>query len=145
MARNISLLKKIRLFSEYRKSLNAIRPELEARYGARVDKAHRIYTVLNVPDDVIGEAYSLKKSDIDKIAENYIRAYIGELGSYLSSSNLSELFQVYEVKKVDKYSYLIVMGYSLFKSNDFYDRLYWRVLPAVGVSVLVGLIIFALL
>lgn len=143
MAR-ISLLKKIRLFSEYRSVLNASSQEIEARYGARVDKAYRIYTVLNIPEDIIGEAYSLKKSDIDKIAENYIKGYISEMGAYLSSKNLSELFRIYEVKKVDKYSYLIVIGYSLFSSNEFYDRLYWRVLPIAGIALLAGLI-FALL
>lgn len=144
MAR-ISLLKKINLFSEYRSVLNSSRQEIEARYAARIDKAYRIYTVLNIPEELIGEAYSLKKSDIDKIAENYIKGYVSEIGTFLSSKNLSELFRVYEVKKVDKYSYLIVIGYSLFSSNEFYDRLYWRVLPAAGVAILIGLIIFALL
>jgi len=140
MAR-ISLLKKINLFSEYRSVLNSSRREIESRYAARIDKAYRIYTVLNIPEEVIGEAYSLKKSDIDKIAENYIKGYVSEVGSYLSSNNLSELFRVYEVKKVDKYSYLIVIGYALFNSNEFYDRLYWRVIPGAGLALLIGLII----
>ena len=140
----ISYLRKLRLFRDYRKTLNVASRELEANYGMRVDKAHRIYTVLNIPEELIGEAYNLKKSDIDRISENYIREYIAEISKVLNDKGLAELYSIYEVKKVDKYSYLIVMGFSLFKSNEYYDRLYLRVLPAVSISIILGIIIFLL-
>jgi len=50
----------------------------------------------------------------------------------LISKGLGELFSFYEVKKVDKYSYLVVIGFSLFRSNEYYDKLYWRVYPIAG-------------
>lgn len=141
----ISIFKKIRLFSEYRKSIKSASRDLEIRYGMRVDKAQRIYTVLNIPEELIGEAYNIKKSDIDRISENYIKEYIGEISKVLDEKGLGELYSIYEVKKVDKYSYLIVLGFSLFKSNDYYDRIYLRIVPAISIAVVLGIIILLLL
>lgn len=138
----VSYLKKLSLFREYRKIIKSSSSDIETRFGLRIDKAHRLYTVLNIPEDVIGEAYGLKKSDIDRISENYIREYISEASKALNSIGLSELFSIYEVKKVDKYSYLIVLGFSLFKSNEYYDRLYLRIVPAISIAVLAAIIIF---
>jgi len=131
--KNISLLKKIKLFSLYRKTIKENTTELERNFGLRVDKAQRLYTVLNIPEELIGESFSLKKSDIDRIAENYIKEYFSEVTRFLTSKNLGELFSIYDVKKVDKYSYLVVIGYSLFKSNEYYNKLYWRVYPLIGI------------
>jgi hypothetical protein len=39
--------------------------ELEQTLNIRVD-AFRLHTVLNIPEEFIGEAYDLKKSDIDR-------------------------------------------------------------------------------
>jgi hypothetical protein len=135
--KNISLLKKIKLFSFYKKTIKENTTELERNFGLRVDKAQRLYTVLNIPEELIGESFSLKKSDIDRIAENYIKEYFSEVTRFLTSRNLGELFSIYDVKKVDKYSYLVVVGYSLFKSNEYYNKLYWRVYPIVGIISIV--------
>jgi hypothetical protein len=61
--KDISFFKKIKLFSTYRKVVSKNRNELSSKFGLRVDNAYRLYTVLNIPEDLIGEAYSLKKSD----------------------------------------------------------------------------------
>lgn len=138
MNKNIFLLKKIRLFSFYKKVIKENRSEIEQNFGLRIDKAQRMYTVLNIPEEIIGEAFSLKKSDIDRISENYIKEYSSEISRFLTSKGLGELYSFYEVKKVDKYSYLVVIGYSLFRSNEYYDKLYWRVYPIIGVIVIIG-------
>ena len=39
----------------------------------RIDNADRLYTVLNIPTNLVEEPYNLRKDDIDKIAQNYIR------------------------------------------------------------------------
>ena len=93
-----------------------------------------MYTVLNGPEEMVGEAFSLKKSDIDRISENYIKEYLAEVGRYLNANDMAELYSVYEIKKVDKYSYLVVIGFSMFRSNEMYDRIYLRALPVVAVA-----------
>ena len=138
MNKNIFFLKKIRLFSFYKKSIKENRSEIEQNFGLRIDKAQRMYTVLNIPEEIIGEAFSLKKSDIDRISENYIKEYSSEISRFLTSKGLGELYSFYEVKKVDKYSYLVVIGYSLFRSNEYYDKLYWRVYPIIGALAIIG-------
>jgi hypothetical protein len=133
------MLKKLKLFWSWKKTINSIKIELSQKFGARVDGASRIYTVVNVPEELVGEAYSLKKSDIDKISENYVRGYYVELGNLLNSNGLQELFDVYELKKVDKYSYLIVVGYKLFNSVRYYNIMYWILTPILILSVLISL------
>ena len=129
---NISFFKKLSLFSFYKKTIKQNKVRLERELNVRIDSAQRLYTVLNIPEELYGE-FTLKKSDIDKISENYIREYIFEVSKFLKTIGLSELFESYEVKKVDKYSYLLVIGFSLFRSNVFYNNLYYKFLPTLVV------------
>ena len=141
MNNNIFILKKLKLFSLYKKVLKENRDEIEQSFGLRIDNAKRMYTVLNIPEEIIGDAFSLKKSDIDRISENYIKEYSSEITRFLTLKGLGELLSFYEVRKVDKYSYLVIIGYSLFRSNEYYDKLYWRVYPIIGIMTLVGTIL----
>ncbi len=147
--KKISLFKKIKIFRDYRKSLKLCKVELEQTFGARVDNAWRIYNVINIPVEIIGEPYNMKKGDIDKIAETTIREYTVELGKFLDSKGLKEMYDFYELSKVDKYSYLVIIGFSLpnnpFRSNEYYDTIRWRVIPiSAGISLLTLLLIFLL-
>ncbi len=149
MSKKISLFKKISIFRDYRKSLRLCKNELEQKFGARVDNAWRIYNVINIPVESIGEPYLLKKSDIDKIAETTIREYTTELGIFLDSKGLKEMYDFYELSKVDKYSYLVVVGFSLpnntFRSNIYYDNIRFKVIPTtIALSLLIMLLIFLL-
>lgn len=140
--RDVSLFKKIKLFNTYKSIINKNRTELSAKFGLRVDNAYRLYTVLNIPQELVGEAYSLKKSDIDKISENYIREYSTELAKFLNSKGLKELYDYYQVDKVGKYNYLLVFGFSLFRSNKFYNDIYYKLIPAILILSLLLILIF---
>lgn len=134
---NTSFFRKLRLFSFYRKIVKKNKIKLERELNIRVDSADRLYTVLNIPEELFGE-FTLKKSDIDKISESYIREYMFEVSKSLRELGLNELFESYEVKKVDKYSYLLVVGFSLFRSNVFYNNLYYKFLPGLVVLSIIS-------
>lgn len=141
--KKISFFKKIRLYKEFKKKINLYLPELEKKFFIRKDKAYRLYTVLNIPEDLIGEAYSLKKSDIDKISQGYISKFLSEISTYLDSIGLSELYKRYKIEKVGKFSYLIVIGFSLFTSNKYYNYLYYLIYPLILlISIICLFIIF---
>lgn len=127
--KNIGFFKKLKLFREFRKVINDNKNYLNVNFGIRVDRAYRLYTILNIPEELFGEAFSLRKSDIDRISEPYIREYTNDLGVFLNSKGLNEMFDFYELSKVDKFSWKIVIGFKLFRSNEFYDKLYYRFLP----------------
>jgi hypothetical protein len=139
--KNVSWIKKIKLFNSYKRIIEQNKSELNSRFGIRIDNAKRLYTVLNIPEELIGEAYSLKTSDINRISENYVKQYSQELSDYLNKKDLAELFDFYEIKKVDKYSYLIIFGFSLFKSNKYYNILYYVVLPTTIICTILSLIL----
>jgi len=140
--KKISFLKKLKLFSLYKKEITNLEIELATKFNARVDRAYRVYTVLNIPTDIVEEPYNIRKSDIDNIAKTYIKEYSSQLSKLLNERGLMELFTFYQTKKVDKYSYLLVYGFSLFKSHIFYRNYY----IFMGFLSLVGVIsIFSLL
>ena len=134
----ISFLKKLKLFLSYRRIVKLNKVELERGLNIRVDNAYRLYTVLNVPEELVGEAYSLKKSDIDRISETYIREYSGEVARFLNAKGLVELFRSYEIKKVDKYSYLIVIGFSLLETPKLYNNLYYKFIPGLVILSIIS-------
>jgi hypothetical protein len=137
----ISIIKKVKIFNSFKKSINENKFELEQKFNMRIDKANRLYTVLNIPQDMIGEPYNLKKSDIDILSEKFVKEFISSLSIFLDSKNMRELYKVYEVKKVDKFSYLIVIGFSLFQSNKYYDNIYYKVIPTLTIiSIIISLI-----
>lgn len=138
MSNSISFFKKISLFNSYKRIIKNNKVELSNYLNLRIDNADRLYTVLNIPKELIGEEYSLKKSDIDRISENYIKEFIAETSKFLVSKGLNELYSIYDIKKVDKYSYLIVIGFSLFKSNEFYNNLYYKFTPTLVVLSIIA-------
>lgn len=134
---NISIIRKIKLFNFYKMKIKDKEVELKTKYNVRIDKADRMYTVLNVPENLIGEAYSLKKSDIERISQTYLKQYATDLGGYLDSIELKELHKTYTVEKVGKFSFLLVFGFSLFKSHKYYNFIYYIFTPIVIVGLIV--------
>lgn len=137
----MSLIKDIKNYFFFKRIIKSKRVELKSNFNIRIDNADRLYTVLNVPSDEIGEAYDLKKSDVDKISESYIREYISKLSTYLNSIGLSELYDFYEpVKKVEKYSYLIIIGYKQLDSLEI-NKIIYRILLPISSFILIMYII----
>lgn len=141
--KRISFYKKLKLFFFYKKVLKKQKEDLERNLNIRLDDAYRMYTVLNIPENIIGDSYILKRSDRDVIIQAYIKEYTSTLSKYLNNNGLNELYSTYDIKKVDKYSYLIVIGYSLLQSDKLYDRLYYRVIPIISL-LLISVIYFTL-
>ena len=138
----MKLFKNLRLFRSFKKILNQNRVLLEGDYKIRIDKAFRMYTVLNVPEELFGEPYNIRTGDIDTISQTYLRDYIRKLSEFLNSKGLSELYDFYEpVKRVEKYSYLIVLGFKPFNSLKYKNILYFRIIPIISLLLLIGLMV----
>ena len=148
MKSKISLYKKIKIFREFKKILILNKTEIEQVFGARIDNAYRIYNVLNIPLEIIGEPYNLRKSDLDKLAETSIKEYTNKISEYLDSKNLREMYDFYQIQQVDKYSYLVDLGFSLpndtFRSNKYYDNIRYRLIPTASILSIILLLILLL-
>lgn len=112
----------ISLFFTYRSILKSIKIQLELEYNARIDNIYRIYTVLNIPENLIEEPYNFRNSDIETLSKNYILEYRRNLSNFLISKGLLELFDLYELRKVGKYNYLLIFGYSLINTRKLANR-----------------------
>jgi hypothetical protein len=141
----VSLRKKIQLYLTYRKTLEKNREDLFQNFTSRIDKVYRIYTVINLPKEEMEEPYNFRKRDLDIFAEKYIREYSQNMGKYLNNLGLNELYDIYEVKKVDKFSYLIVIGFRLFNTDKLAKNFWLKVLPWSLGTLILGSIILKLL
>jgi hypothetical protein len=142
----MGLFSNFKLFRLFKKTINLNKVELEANFGIRIDRAYRLYTVLNIPEELYGEPYNLRKSDIDKISETYVREYINKLSDYLNSKGIPELYDFYEpIKKVEKYSYLIILGFKPFDTTKYYNFIYFRLIPISIMIFLISLILFIII
>jgi len=133
----VNIFKKIYLFFLFRRNLLKSETDLKMQFNIRIDNILRFYTVLNVPNEVMEEPYNLRKSDIDTISRNYIKEYNSQLSQFLNSKGLTELYEIYDMEKVDKYSYLLVFGFSLFNTKRLVNRLLYLWAPIV---ILISLI-----
>jgi len=113
----MNFFKKIIIFFTYRSKINTIKEELKLEYNAKIDSIYRIYTVLNLPPIIFEEPYNLRTYDIDQISRNYILDFRRNISDFLVKRGLMELFELYEIRKVDKYSYLVIFGFSLFNTK----------------------------
>lgn len=146
MKEKVSLIKKIKLFREYKTIIKTLKNQINTEFGARVDNAYRIYNVINIPSDIIPEPYNLRKSDVDQISQNFIKEYSIAITEFLTKKGLSqELFDFYEVKKLDKYSFLVIIGFSLFESNKYYDNIRFKVIPSITTLLLTIILILLLM
>ena len=132
-----NIFKKIYLFFIFRRNLLKAETDLKIQFNIRVDKIFRFYTVLNVPSEVVEEPYNLRKSDVDTISKNYVREFNFQLSQFLNSRGLTELYDLYDMEKVDKYSYLLVFGYSLFNTKRLANSLIYFWAPIVSILLLI--------
>jgi hypothetical protein len=137
----VNIFKKIYLFFLFRRNLLRSETDLKIQFNIRIDSILRFYTVLNVPNEVMEEPYNLRKSDIDTISRNYIKEYNFQLSQFLNSKGLTELYDLYDMDKVDKYSYLLVFGFSLFNTKKLANKLLYLWVPIL-VSILLIMTIY---
>ena len=139
-----NLFRKISLFFTYKKIIKNIQTELELDFSARIDSIGRIYTVLNIPFEMFDEPYNLRKADIDTLSKTYINEFRRRFSDFLISKGLMELFDLYEVKKVDKYSYLLVFGFSLVNTKKLANNLITTAVVLSSMSIF-GIILWGLI
>lgn len=124
----ISAWRKFKLYLQYRRNLVSNKSLLE-NSGLRIDRVKRIYTVVNVPENLFDDVYGMKTSDINRVSQSYITDKVREISKILNGIQLTELYKLYETKKVDRYSYLLVIGFSLFDTKKIADFLWYRIFP----------------
>lgn len=118
-----NLFNQIKLFYLYKSTINKNFLNLNSSFNLRKDISNRLYTVINIPVDNFEEPYNIRTSDINVISENYIRDFCIKIGQSLDLMGLKELYKIYSISKVDKYSYLVIIGFSLFETDKVYGNL----------------------
>jgi len=113
----VSLFKKIKLYRQYVKTLKKNKEKLmSSKLNLRIDRVHRLYTVINMPEDV--------KTYGTNLTEKYIKEYVQKVDPIFSEMGLGELIGILKMDKIDETNYLIVFGFSLMDTPKFWGWLY---------------------
>lgn len=142
---NINIFKKIYLFFIYRRNLLKIETDLKVQFNIRIDRIFRFYTVLNIPEEIFEEPYNIRKADIDLLSGNYLREFNNKLTIFLSDRGMTELYKLYDLEKVDKFSYLLVFGFSLLNTKRLANNLIFIVTPILIFSIIISILLITLL
>jgi hypothetical protein len=134
----MNIFRRLRLYRDYKKAIKSNKVALEANFNVRIDNANRMYTVINIPEENFQEPYNLRTGDIDIISQQFVREYINALSNYLNNIGIPEMYDFYEpIKKVGKYSYLVVLGYKFMDSLEYNNLVWLRIVPiSAGVSLI---------
>lgn len=98
------MFKKIRNYFSYRSIVMEHEDEMASpQFALRVDLLGRMYTVINIPPDLVNYSKDM--------VETVIKQYISNTSSYLYGIGLMELVSVYAVQKLNEANYLVVFGY----------------------------------
>ena len=139
----MNIFKKFSLYRFYKKTIIKNRVELADKFNIRIDRAHRLYTVVNIPEEFFTEPYNLRTADINIISEKYIREYVSSLSQYLNSIDIAEMYDFYEpIKKIDKYSFLIILGFKYINSVEYNNFLWLRLLPIASAIGFISLVLY---
>lgn len=124
---------KLKLFFIYCKKLNKAKKYLTDKYGFQYNLLYEFYTVLNLVDipDTVQQQYG------NAFAQVEIKKFIKLINDDLPKLDLTELVNVYEVKKLDEYNYGIAFGYSLISNK--------KIIYSMLISILVFIITIVLL
>lgn len=140
-----NFFRRIILFFVYRNKILNIETDLKIQYNIRIDSIYRLYTVLNIPEQFFEEPYNFRKSDINTMSKTYIQEYTGQLSQFLNANGLTELYMLYDLEKVDKYSYLLVFGYSLLNTKRIANRLIYFWTPIILTLIILSLVTLSLI
>lgn len=127
----VSLLKKYQLFKEYR---NIIKQTIKKFPGEQntlnlnCDKIYRLWTVINMPEDV--KVYGTELSN------EFIKKYLKDANKYFNEINLNELVAIAKVERVGPSSYLVVFSFSLFNVERIANNIRNSVVTLLGGSLL---------
>ena len=89
----ISIWKKLNLYYQYRKIILSKKDVLEQN-GLRIDKVKRVYTVINIPEEIFDNAYDLKTTDINRVSQSYLTDSVRNISKLLNSMGLNELYKI---------------------------------------------------
>jgi hypothetical protein len=132
---NVSIWRKIGLYRQYSKVISSSRAAL-GQMNFRVDMVDRLYTVVNVPEELFEGIYDARKSDAMRISQGYMAEYLRNISRTFNEMGLSELYRVYDTRMVDKHSFLVVIGFSLFDTGKVAVRAVAMSVAAASIGLL---------
>lgn len=115
LSMKISILKKVKLFKEYKEYINSSYTLLVDN-DFRISSVYRLYTIVTIPMDTIPEEYRINKKDVSRLEEGYLNDSISKHIKLFNTIGLNGLYSEPILEKVDKFTYLVYYNYKFFNN-----------------------------
>lgn len=133
--KKISFWKKIKLFLIYRRIVKKNINELyKEGYRIRVDDIYRLYTVVNLPDDV--------KDYGSELTQKYLTDYINKVDNLFLKLGISEYVGIGDIRKENELSYVVIFNFKFFDTAEYANKM--LNIFKIVVVLLIGLGIYKL-
>lgn len=100
----MNFIKKIRLYLTYKRIIKKHKKTLAKKgYEIDVDYIGRMYTVVNLPQDVVDYGHDL--------AQSHIQKYIQKVDSLFFKIGLNEYVGIYDIRREGDLDYVVIFGF----------------------------------
>lgn len=131
----MDLIKKLKNYAAYRAIVKERADFLAGPlFAIRTDMLRRMYTVINIPEDVVAYGPGLVESTVSE--------YIMKVMKTLDTIGLFELVSVYTVQKLDERNYLVVFGYRFMDPRDIAAFIKYTAAALIGTAAIAMLLHF---
>lgn len=136
----MNIFKKIKLYKIYKESLKENIEFFKKEFKLEVNNWNELYTTISFVDAPDKLTQKLGKNALVEIE---IKNYIKTFNTYLKQMNLNELYNLYDITKLNSKEYGITFGYSLMNNRQIIiTKLALKVVPILIVIVTGLLLIF---
>jgi hypothetical protein len=134
----VSLIKKLKLYFQYRKLLKEHKRNLLKTLGLKLDWLYRPYTVLpiQIPQEDIDTYGNPNLPSYINLKENYVKGYIKECDALFKTIGLSELVAIIKIEEYEENIVAIAFGFSLMDMAKFFNRIIYSSLFIIILSII---------
>lgn len=134
----MNIFKKIKLYKIYKDSIQENVEIFKNEFKIDINNWNELYTTISfidAPEEI------LQKIGQDALVEIEIKNYIKNFNTYLTKMNLNELYNLYDITKLNPKEYGVTFGFSLMNNRQLIiTKLALKVVPIL-VAVITGLLL----
>lgn len=130
------MLKKLYLFYIYSRIIRKNEAVFESDvFRLRRDMLQRLYTVINLPQDILSDKYSMGAEEL--------RIYVHKVNQEMKRLGIMELVKLGRTQQIDDYNVFVQFEFKLFDVEKTANNLF-GFLKGLGIGVITALLLFFL-
>lgn len=137
----MNIFKRLKLYYFYHNTIMNNKDILN-ELGYSIDWFGKIGKMVKIPEGKIPADFLTRTKDIDMFAKSEVNNEMKVIRSFLTEIGLMELVKVYKVKRVERFTSEMQLGFSLINTNIFGKGVLYSTISLIALTLLIFLINF---